>query len=158
MANKIENKNDNSLPSRNSKSRSYPIILTLLILSFLGFIDSAYLTVLHYQRITPPCSILTGCEFVTNSQFSVVLGIPIALLGSIYFFLLFYLTIALLTSYSARKARFFNLIAYVGLLISLFLFLLQALIIKAFCQYCLLSELIALFIYVFSLQLVRKHT
>jgi len=131
--------------------------IILLILSFLGFIDAAYLTITHYQNIIPACTVLGGCELVVTSQFSTILGIPLALLGAIYFFVLFYLAIAILSSHKKIYAKIFNRFSYLGLLISLFLFLIQALILKAFCQYCLLSEIIALFIYIFSIQLLRRH-
>ncbi|MCL4354597.1 vitamin K epoxide reductase family protein [Patescibacteria group bacterium] len=134
------------------------ISIVLLILSFLGFIDAAYLTITHYQNVIPACTVLGGCELVVTSQFSTVLGIPLALLGTIYFFILFYLSIAILSSRKKLYAKLFNRFAYLGLLVSLFLFLIQALILKAFCQYCLLSEAIALSIYIFSIQLLRKHT
>ena len=131
------------------------ITILLLILSFLGFLDATYLTITHYLKTIPPCSILSGCEFVVTSQFSTIFGIPLALLGAIYFFALFYLSIAILTSQNKLFSKILNKLAYFGLLISLFLFLLQALIIKAYCQYCIFSEIVILFIFVFSLRIVK---
>ena len=46
---------------------SRPLAAAFLVLSFLGFLDSAYLTVAHYRGEAPPCSLLEGCERVTNS-------------------------------------------------------------------------------------------
>jgi uncharacterized membrane protein len=138
------------------KNKRAPIAFALLILSFLGFLDAGYLTISHYTHISPACSVFSGCETVINSQFSTLFGIPIALFGAIYFFALFYLSIAVLTGYRPVYARLFNLSAYIGLLISIFLFLIQALILKNYCQYCLLSEIITLFIYIFSRSLLRK--
>lgn len=154
MANSIENSKNGSLPQKSP----YPITIILLILSFLGFIDSLYLTITHYQRSLPNCSVFTGCEKVVTSQFSTVFGIPLGFFGAIYFFVMFYLTIAILTSQKKMYIKLFNKAAYVGLLISFFLFLIQALIIKSFCQYCVLSEIVALFIFIFSLILVRRYT
>src|SRR5690348_14780226 len=57
-----------------------------IILSFLGFLDAAYLTILHYKNVIPPCSIAHGCETVLTSQYATLGPIPIALLG-VFFYL-----------------------------------------------------------------------
>src|SRR3989344_2796051 len=63
----------------------------LLLLSLAGFFDSAYLTILHYKNVIPPCAIAKGCETVLTSRFSVFFGIPIALIGSLFFLALIFL-------------------------------------------------------------------
>src|SRR4051812_8879211 len=63
------------------------LVLALVIVALLGFADAAYLTVEHYQNIIPPCSITGGCEKVLTSPYSTVLGIPVSLVGSIYYLL-----------------------------------------------------------------------
>lgn len=122
--------------------------IILLLLSAAGFFDSAYLTILHYKNIIPPCTIAKGCETVLTSQFSVILGVPIALFGSLFFLTLIFLL--LLESKQNGFFKFFKLLALAGVAASIILFSIQAFILHAFCQYCLLSEVIMLAIFILS--------
>ena len=82
--------------------------ITLLLLSFLGLVDTLYLGI---KRGTPvPCSITTGCEEVLNSRFS---------------------TLA-------------------GFVISIGLVAVQAFILRAYCQYCLVSAILTTLIFCVS--------
>lgn len=117
----------------------------LLAFSIAGFFDSSYLTILHYKNITPPCEIAKGCETVLTSQFSTIAAIPVALIGALYF--LFLIFVILQRGWLFRYFKFF---AFLGVLASLYFFYTQAFILKAFCQYCLLSEVIILGIFILS--------
>lgn len=117
--------------------------IILLILSIAGFFDSSYLTILHYKNIIPPCTLAKGCEIVLTSQFSVILGIPIALLGSLFFLTLIFLLLL-------KSFNYFKLLILSGVVVSIVLFSIQAFILHAFCQYCLLSETIILAIFILS--------
>lgn len=128
-------------------------LIIIFVLAFLGFLDSTYLTILHYQNIFPPCSIINGCEKVVTSQFSSVLGIPLSLLGSIYFALVMIFSIIVLEKRKYKKILFF--LAIIGFIISAFLFIVQAFVIHAFCQFCLFSEALSVFILIFSFILIR---
>lgn len=117
-------------------------VAPFFILSFLGFLDTVYLTITHYRNVIPPCSIARGCEKVLTSQFSTVAGIPIQIPGIIFYVTLI---ISLLLFLQTKNKLFFSFLAAVvtsGLLVSIVLFALQAFVIHAFCQYCLASEAI----------------
>ncbi|MBI2613481.1 MAG: vitamin K epoxide reductase family protein [Candidatus Levybacteria bacterium] len=116
----------------------------LLILSIAGFFDSSYLTILHYKNVIPPCAIAKGCETVLVSQFSTIFGIPVALLGAFYFLFLIFVLL------SGKFPRYFKFFAFLGVLASIYFFFTQAFILHAFCQYCLLSEVIILAIFILS--------
>jgi uncharacterized membrane protein len=115
----------------------------LLVLSIAGFFDASYLTILHYQNTIPPCTIANGCEKVLTSDFATIFGIPVALIGSIYFLVLIFLLL-LNKNY---LFKYFKILTAMGVLVSIYFFSTQAFIIKAFCQYCLLSSLIILLIF-----------
>ena len=121
----------------------------LLILSLAGFFDSAYLTILHYKNIIPPCQIAKGCETVLTSQFSTIFGIPIALLGSLFFLVLIFLLLL-------KKNHYFKPLALSGAIVGVILFYIQAFVLHAFCQYCLLTEAILFSIFAVSFKL-KKH-
>lgn len=118
-----------------------PRFLPLLFLvgGFIGFADSSYLSILHYQNIIPPCSVLGECETVLTSQYSVLWGVPTSLFGALY-----YLAVVVLSVLYFDTKRTEYIVAAMGVVIAGFVFTLwlvylQAFVIKAFCEYCLLS-------------------
>jgi uncharacterized membrane protein len=46
-----------------------------------GLAISAYLTVIHYTGAEPVCAIAHGCATVQQSDYAVLAGVPVALLG-----------------------------------------------------------------------------
>ena len=130
--------------------------ITFSIISAVGFIDATYLTTQHFLGVPVACSILKGCEQVTTSQFAVILGIPVALLGSIYYLTILILSIIYLDS---RKINILNIIAKIaplGFLASLYFVYLQIFVIKAICLYCMISAITSTLLFIFSL-ILWKH-
>lgn len=124
--------------------RHNKFIFYSLILSFLGFIVASYLTILHYKNILPPCTITSGCELVLTSKYAVILGIPVALLGSLFYLSVIIVCLLILTNYKKVFLNAFYLLVVIGIIVSLTLTYIQAFLIHAFCQYCLTSEAITL--------------
>ena len=113
--------------------------ISILIVAFLGFIDASFLTAEHYLNMTPPCFIVQGCDVVTTSSYSKILGIPVSLFGS-----LFYISILVLGIYFVDKQKSVALTLIhagttLGLLMSLWFVYVQAFILKSWCLYCLFS-------------------
>ena len=118
--------------------------------AYAGFVMSLYLTFVHYRGYVSPCYVVKGCEAVQTSKYSAILGVPLALLGTVFFALMFYLGIGLLTGSRVRVVQAYKVLAFVGALAIIPLFLLQAIVLKAFCTYCLASEAIMLVLWVAS--------
>lgn len=130
-------------------------ILYSIILGFFGFLDSLYLTILHYRNIVPPCTI-HGCEAVLNSSYSMIGLIPMALMGVIFYTIIIVFCLLILVEGQKQLLKLFHLSVLVGFLFSVVLFLIQALIIHSFCQYCLLSEVIATGLLILSLLKLKQ--
>ena len=113
-------------------------IIYSAIIAFFGFIDATYLTILHFKNATPPCTI-SGCEVVLTSKYATILGIPLALLGSFFYISVIVVCLLILTDGKKMWLQIFYLLAGTGFMISAVLFGIQAIELKAFCQYCLLS-------------------
>ena len=79
--------------------------IACLIVSAFGFADATYLTTQHYLGLPVACSILEGCEQVTTSPYSLIFGIPVALLGSIFYLTALILCVIYLDS---KKLNFYN--------------------------------------------------
>jgi uncharacterized membrane protein len=105
-----------------------------------GLTDSVYLTVHHYTAEPVPCSIISGCETVLTSSYAEIFGLPLAAFGAAAYFIAF--SLALLGFYGNRMAwNLFGIQAVVMALFTLWLIYLQAMVIGAFCQFCLLSAI-----------------
>ena len=120
--------------------------LALILLSFLGLVDTLYLGIKRGKPV--PCTITTGCEEVLNSRYSAVAGIPISWFG-----FAFYLTVFGAAAFArfGDDERLLNLIfwpAVAAFLISLGLVAIQAFVLQAFCQYCLGSAILSTLIFV----------
>jgi uncharacterized membrane protein len=130
-------------------------ILYSVILGFFGFLDSLYLTILHYRNIVPPCTI-HGCEVVLTSTFSMIGPIPLALIGVLFYATVIILCLLVLIEGKKQFLKFFHFIIFVGFLFSAVLFFIQFSILKSFCQYCILSEVIATGLLILSLLKLKQ--
>ena len=119
------------------------LILYSIILGFLGFLDATYLTILHYKNIIPPCNITNGCETVLASKYAMIGPISVALLGSLFYLSILVTCILVLTNYKKLFLDTYYLLVGIGFIVSIILLLVQEFLLKAFCQYCILSEIIS---------------
>ena len=122
----------------------------LTLSAIIGFIDATYLTVEHYLGLVPPCTLTSGCETVTTSAYSVVLGVPVALLGAIFYLVVLALIVALWDTCQERFLRFLAHVTWLGLAAAIYFTAIQAFVLKAYCQYCLLSALTSTFIFILT--------
>ena len=128
------------------------------IVSLAGIADAAYLTIHHYTAEPVPCSIIEGCEQVLTSPYATIGGVPLAIFGALAYFTAF--SLALLTIFGNKITwKLFGVQVVIMAGFSAWLIYVQAALIGAFCQFCLLSALITttlLIIFVVSLFGRRK--
>jgi uncharacterized membrane protein len=133
------------------------VAIILLIVALIGFADAGYLTVEHYKDAIPPCSITGGCESVLTSGYATIAGLPVSLIGAVYYLLI---AVGIFTYIESKKTRLLKLallLVVLGFIATLWFVYLQLFVIKAICLYCMGSALTTtlLFIgavYVFHLQ------
>ena len=114
------------------------LYVTAAIVSLLGLADAIYLTVQHITGQSVICTIVSGCSEVLSSQYAVVRGVPLALIGAAAYFAVF--SLATLAAFGYRVAGMLLVpLVLLMFLFSLWLIYLQAFVIGAFCQFCLLS-------------------
>jgi uncharacterized membrane protein len=125
-----------------AKSSSY-IFGTAALLSLVGLADALYLTVQHVTGQSVRCTVTSGCSEVLSSPYAVVAGFPLAAFGAAAYFSVF--SLATLAVFGYRFAGKLLLPLVSGMfLVSLYLIYLQAVVIGAFCQFCLLSAAITI--------------
>lgn len=132
------------------------LIITALILSVIGIFDTAYLTIKRFTHDSVNCSIFEGCDFVTTSVYSAILGIPVAVLGIIFYVAVLALSIFYLKSKNKKILTSILGLSSVGFLMSLWFIYTQAFILNAFCLYCLVSAGLSTTIFILSLIAVIK--
>lgn len=126
--------------------------------SLIGFGDALYLTVSHYGEAAVACSLLDGCNVVLGSTWATVFGLPIALFGALYYGLLLVL---IGWFYFARKSILKKLllaVSTVGLVMSTWLLYVQIGIIGSICEYCLLSAVSTLCVWISVVVLNRMQS
>lgn len=111
----------------------------LIALSLVGVADTLYLSWAKFTNTTPSC-LLEGCDVVLAHPLSSFLGVPLGYWGLVYYvYMLGLVTLLAFEPHSKALTRATLAYATVGLLSSALFIYIQAEIIGAFCQYCLLS-------------------
>jgi uncharacterized membrane protein len=99
---------------------------------------AGYLTYVHYRPDALVCTGGGGCEAVQESRYAELVGVPVALLG-----LLAYAAVLALVVWDTPAAR--TLAAAIGLSaagFAVYLLVLQAFVIDAWCVWCLVNDLV----------------
>jgi uncharacterized membrane protein len=144
-----------SAPERSVADRHKPDTSDWLIagLAALGMVITAYLSAVAWGDSAPAlCIEGGGCDLIQRSQWSTLLGLPVALWGLATYGLLVLLALSPMTRLR-RWQRCFT-VALVGLAISLYLTLAGLIALQAMCPWCMVS--LALIGAIFVLLCVRR--
>lgn len=101
------------------------------------------------------CSFTEGCDVVTTSAYSRIAGIPIALLGALYYLLVLLVLFYYLDTGKIGSVRILGWFTAIPFLFSLWLTYVQWGVLKAFCQYCLLSAATSTLLFIFGMCMVQ---
>lgn len=107
--------------------------------ALVGLADAVYLTAKHLRGENVICVGTSGCDAVLMSPYATLPGgLPLASLGAAAYFAAF--SLAVLSAYDyPHAARLLRVIAALMFAFTLWLLYLQAIVLRAFCSYCLLS-------------------
>ncbi|MGH9853200.1 MAG: vitamin K epoxide reductase family protein [Blastocatellia bacterium] len=132
---------NNSQPS--TARRPALIFGPAMLVSLIGLGDSIYLTIQHLTGRSVRCSVTTGCSAVLSSQYATIAGAPTAAFGALAYFAAF--SLATLAAFGYERARTGLAILIAPMLIAtLWLLYVQAFVLRAYCEYCLLSAAMTL--------------
>ena len=112
--------------------------VAVALVALAGVAVAGYLTYVHYQPDALICTSGGGCETVQESSYAELAGIPVALLG-----LLGYVAVLVLVAWDSELAR--TLAAAIALTaagFAVYLIVLQAFVIDAWCVWCLVNDLV----------------
>jgi uncharacterized membrane protein len=114
-----------------------------MLVSLIGLGDSIYLTIQHITGQSVRCSVTTGCSAVLSSHYSTIAGVPTAAFGALAYFAAFSLATLAVFGYERARTGLAILVAPM-LIMTLWLLYLQAFVLRAYCEYCLLSAAMTL--------------
>lgn len=116
------------------------------MLALVGLADAGYLLYKKLRHEELVCFIGDDCDRVTKSKYGYTLGIPNEVFGIAFY--LFCLLLFSLSFLGSSLLLGFSLVALllaaatVASLASLYLLLIQAFVLKEWCEYCVLSALV----------------
>ncbi len=128
--------------------------LLIIVTALVGLVDALYLFAHRISGEPLSCGASGGCNIVAASPHSVIFGIPLSLLGVIFYFGIIILVAirtlpvrAYLESFIPYK-RALRVYVVAGLASSAYFTYLQAFVINAWCRYCVLSACTTLIIFI----------
>ena len=141
-------------------SKKYLIVIAVLAVA--GMLDSAYLVYKHFKPTAGTfCNFnnYINCDIVNQSTFAEIFGVPVAALGFLTYLVIFILSLGLARDWLPHpKANlmFATLISFCGLFFSLYLTYVELFILEAVCLLCVVSQMILIFISIFTVMLWIK--
>lgn len=138
-------------------SRRSLVLSAAVLFAVLGVVNASYLAYTSFMGIAPTCTLLSGCDLVAASPYSRVFGVPLSLFG-----VFFYAAVAGFAAWglgapAVRVALFMLPLTTLGFLLSLYFLYLQAVVIQAYCQYCLFSLFDATVLFGISLSMFFRE-
>lgn len=129
---------------------NYKILLfAALLLAILGLADASFLTYEHYLHVGFPCPITLGnCDAVLQSSYSVIFGIPLAVVGVIQYALEVIVLLGALLTHKKIFKYVAIILSAIGLLASAYFVFLQLFVIGAICIYCMGSAFISTLLFI----------
>ncbi|HBV01256.1 MAG TPA: hypothetical protein DEF00_02565 [Candidatus Taylorbacteria bacterium] len=131
-----------------------PVIVILCALC--GFLLALFIHIKKKLSAPIVCPIGHSCDPVVHSDYSRFLGIPVEILGMVYYFLilLHYSLFSIFPAPGANELGFvFIGVSALAFLFSLYLTAVQAFILKEWCTWCLISAALCAFIFFAGLEL-----
>ncbi len=125
-----------------------PLLASIVALG--GLADAVYLTIHHYTAAPVPCGEAFDCGAVLTSSYAEIGGIPLAIFGALAYFTAF--SLAILAVFGNRLMwRLFGVQVLLMACFTAWLVYLQAFVIKAYCQFCLISAAVTLTLFFIAL-------
>ncbi len=134
------------------------LALLLAVFTLLGILDAGYITYEKFSGLVPPCHTLFKCGQVLNSSWASVGGIPLSVLGLLFYGVFFGLSLAFY--FGHKKIQFFKLKiptekllvaqGILGVCFSMYLVFIMGVVLHAWCLYCLLSALNCFILFIIS--------
>ncbi|NIR46680.1 MAG: vitamin K epoxide reductase family protein [Gemmatimonadetes bacterium] len=132
----------------------------IAVLALLGILDSTYLLLAKLGYIgSLSCSISHGCDLVNTSRYSSFLGLPVAGIGLAGYLVLMVIALVGLQPRwlnDPRPDRLLAVLSGVAVAFTLYLTYAEIFWLRAICQWCVVSQVAIIAIFVLSLLGLRR--
>jgi uncharacterized membrane protein len=125
--------------STHIKISKYRILIILFIISFAA---STALSVIPLPEICDPGK---GCDVVQTSKYATLFGIKNSIYGMGVFALLITLSYFQLKRFNRNRDKIINYSIIIGTVIALWFIYLQAIVLEAWCKYCMVADIAVIF-------------
>ena len=123
----------------------------LMLLGLAGFVISSYILYKNSKAQPLVCHIGSDCGKVTNSKYGKTFGFDNTILGMIYYGFVFVMSLlaGIFPEFIASSSVFLGrlLISGGAALFSAYLVYIQLIVLKEFCEYCLVSSSLSIAIF-----------
>ncbi len=128
------------------------IINVIVLLGLIGFFIATYIYGKKKAKKKLVCPRRSNCDTVIHSDYSKILGIPVEVLGMIYYFFIgsIYSIVFVFNFWSPLTGFIILGVSMSAVLFSIYLVSMQAFVIKQWCVWCLCSAFISILIFVLS--------
>lgn len=139
------------------RSRIPNILLWAIIgLALVGFTDSAFLLAKRLSGAPIPCFITSGCDTVSKSPYSVLFGVPLSLLGVLFYLGTGFLALLYMDTKNLLAGKLIFVATTLGFLSSAYFIYVQKFKIGAFCIYCILSAIVSTILFALGIMVWKK--
>jgi uncharacterized membrane protein len=130
-----------------------------IVFTIIGLLVSVYMTIFKITNNESMCIGSHGCSVVNSSRYAEVYGIPVAVLGVVGY------AAILAVLFLERRPGFFQEngtllffgLSLTGFLFTLYLIYVEVALIKAYCPFCITSQVAMTLIFILSvIRLVRQ--
>jgi uncharacterized membrane protein len=134
--------------------------IIIMALGFGGFLLANY--ILDTKKTSKPlvCPLEGSCETVLQSEYSKILGIPVEILGVLYygFITLFYFLLSFFPSVLPEQLYLIVVaLTACAFLFSIYLTVVQSILIKHWCTWCLVSAFICSIIFILAIYIANTE-
>jgi uncharacterized membrane protein len=132
-------------------SRGHFLLGASLLVALIGLADASYLGITESMGVAPVCNLIHGCAIVAASPYSRMFGIPLGIWGALFYTMIAGFVLWGLAVRAAPVRRYLLPLTGFGFALSCYFLYLQAFVIQAFCEYCLLSSATSTVLFVITL-------
>ena len=120
----------------NAIRRAGPVVVVQVVAAAIGLAIALYLSAVKLAGGVPVCLASGGCETVATSEYSVLFGIPVAILGALFSAALLTVIVAATIWHDRRMLYGAYALALFGVVFVAYLTYLELFVIHAICQWC----------------------
>lgn len=133
------------------------ISFLLVFVALLGLLDSTYLSISTLKGTSLICGGFGDCDGVITSEYSRIVGVPVAYLGFLYYATFFFLSLTLATFKKRSLIPLLFLLSILGFGASVWFVFAQIVLLQSVCVYCMISAATSTALFLMAFVVWKMH-